>query len=156
LKKNFTIAVLCAAVFLHPVEAKQSQSVPYQGQNIGRYQMFFSPIVRADTFLLDTRSGAVRQMVKKSNGDSHWETVECIPSPEKSVTNDRYKIYFSPIVRADTFLLDVVTGKTWQMMEDPKNKEKLFGMITSDHAENPDLFNRPLLGSGLSGLDGKK
>jgi len=29
----------------------------------------------------------------------------------------RYTIVFSPIVRADTFLLDTVTGNVWQMIQ---------------------------------------
>ncbi|MFB9158949.1 hypothetical protein [Chromobacterium violaceum] len=55
----------------------------------------------------------------------------CTSACEKSVTtpptvtekttiiqNERYKIYFSPLIRADTYLLDTQTGRVWQQQLD--------------------------------------
>lgn len=39
---------------------------------------------------------------------------------------NRFQIYFSPIVRADTFLVDTATGMVWQMVEDTNTKKMLF------------------------------
>lgn len=41
----------------------------------GRYQMYFSPFMRADTFIVDTKGGQVWQMVADKEGNTRFQTV---------------------------------------------------------------------------------
>ena len=85
-----------------------------------RFQMFFSPFVRADTFLVDTSQCRVWQMVSAKDTDQtvfQLTPVRHAPSP-LTPTSGRYILVFSPHVRADTFLLDTIGGSTWQMVTD--------------------------------------
>lgn len=47
----------------------------------------------------------------------------------KEAQTGRYKIYQNPIVRADQYLLDTVTGKVWGMRMDPKTKEQFWDRL---------------------------
>ena len=40
---------------------------------------------------------------------------ESPPTPQPSTSQGRYVIVFSPLARADTFLLDTQTGRVWQL-----------------------------------------
>ncbi len=129
------LAVILALVliFLRSVRnanaQEDSSAVPYQGQNTGYYQMFYSPRVRADTFLVDTAKGVVRVLVSDKDGNTAFQKVAVEPAPVASAVSDRYRIYYSPRIRADTFLVDTITGKTWVMAED-KDKRTLFQAVT--------------------------
>ncbi len=41
--------------------------------NEGRYVLYQHPTVRADQFLLDTKTGKIWQMVKATDGSTIWE-----------------------------------------------------------------------------------
>ena len=42
-------------------------------------------------------------------------------TPQQTAPNGRYVIIINPQIRADKFLLDTKTGKTWQYTVDEKN-----------------------------------
>lgn len=109
-----------------PLPYLSQSPIPYQGQNTGRYQMLFSPFARADSFLVDTQTGEIRQMVKASNGNVVFELVRIENAPLPSNTPGRYRIYFGSQARADTFLLDTASGNVWQMFEDTDTKMTFF------------------------------
>jgi len=46
------------------IQSPQKPAPPSAGPSGGRYQIVFSPLIRADTFLLDTQSGRTWQIVK--------------------------------------------------------------------------------------------
>ena len=54
--------LLLAGTLAYAVQMDSRAGTPtpaYQGQNTGTFQMFFSPTVRQDTFLLDSSGGRV-------------------------------------------------------------------------------------------------
>ncbi|WP_374422843.1 hypothetical protein [Chromobacterium sp.] len=48
---------------------------------------------------------------------------------------ERYKIYFSPIVRADTFLVDTQTGRIWQQQLDSSQNPIWVEMVVKNREE---------------------
>jgi hypothetical protein len=119
------VLVIADVCILRPVVAQKNE-VSYQGQNTNRFQMFFSPYARADGFLMDTASGTVRRMVQDSNGDVVFEKVIVEDSPPSGVVSSRYRLFFGPMARADTFLLDTSSGTVWQMLVDPNKNVTFF------------------------------
>jgi len=49
----------------------------------------------------------------------------------------RYQIYAHPTYRADQFLLDTKTGRTWQMTEESKEKYMFWHEIPRDESSAP-------------------
>jgi len=45
-------------------------------KSVGRFQVYFSPIMRADTFLVDTQTGKVWKHVQTAQGGFIWEEME--------------------------------------------------------------------------------
>jgi hypothetical protein len=58
---------LLLAILVNMLPAAGVSAQPTPGREFGRYQIFFSPHVRADTFLVDTQTGKVWQVVKYSD-----------------------------------------------------------------------------------------
>jgi len=59
-----TIGIIASLLFLVS-SAAMAQQAP--AQRDGRFVIMFSPLVRADTFLLDTATGKIWQMVQMSD-----------------------------------------------------------------------------------------
>jgi hypothetical protein len=64
-----TVAVLFSYGFQQTAQA-QTQELN------GRYKIFYSPIARTDTFLLDTQTGKVWQLVKDKDDNLLWQPME--------------------------------------------------------------------------------
>lgn len=78
-------AILAALPGCEKFGAQQSPEIPARAVRapVGRYQIVFSPNVRADTFLLDTQKGRVWQMTKFSDlpGEpTAWNEMDVIDS----------------------------------------------------------------------------
>ena len=97
-------------------------TVPYQGQNTNRFQMFFGPMARADAYLVDTEGGMVRQMVTSKTGEVMFEKVLNEQPPIVGKVPGRYRVYFGPMARADAFLVDTLEGRVWQFLRDTETK----------------------------------
>lgn len=71
MRTNILMSVIIFIVLLlfccHPAKAQDKT---------GRFQIYYSPIVRADTFLLDTQTGKVWQMVKDKDDNSLWQLMK--------------------------------------------------------------------------------
>jgi hypothetical protein len=48
---------------------------------VGRYQVFFGPMLAKQSFLVDTVTGRSWMMVADEKGDSVWQQMECFPLP---------------------------------------------------------------------------
>jgi len=92
-----------------------SQSVPYQGQNTGRFQIYYSRLARLDTMMLDTEDGTVYLEETDKQGLTAFAPISVVPSPVISAEVGRYRLYFSALARADTFLLDTSNGRIWAL-----------------------------------------
>ena len=86
-------AALTATLFLclnethtHVVAAQSPSSTTYAppAQQGARYQIFFSPMARADTFLVDTQAGTVWQMQSKEGGGIVFERLSVSGSQGQS------------------------------------------------------------------------
>jgi hypothetical protein len=107
-----------------------SPSVPYQGQNTGGYQMFYGPHARADTYLVNTATGAVWLEVETKQKKNAFQKISVVPRP--SVMNPkvgRFRIYFSPHARMDSYLCDTLTGQLWIAAQDPTTSEQFFSAV---------------------------
>jgi hypothetical protein len=100
--------------------------VPYQGQNTGRYQMFFSPFARADSFLVDTQTGVIRQLALAENGNRVFQIVKTEKPPAPGTSPGRFRIFFGSHARADAFLLDTASGDVWELTQDPDTETTFF------------------------------
>jgi len=124
--------IFCYSLFVYLSKAKAQDLTPtvsYQGQNTSVFQMFFSPHVRADTFLVNTAKGIVWVTVSTKAGDQAFQKVPVAPPPDSStVQAGRFRIYYSAMVRRDTFLTDTTTGKIWVLAQD-KDKNAVFQTV---------------------------
>lgn len=64
---------LCLLLFLILSEASYAEQVPQQVSTNGRYVIIMNSIVRADQYLLDTKTGKVWQKTVDNNGDIYWK-----------------------------------------------------------------------------------
>lgn len=50
----------------------------------------------------------------------------------------RYQIFMHPVVRADQYLLDTKTGRTWQITQESREKYMFWHEIPRDQLTLPD------------------
>ena len=133
--KNTWLVGVIAAVVLSVyllARAQEAGPIPYQGQNVNRYQMFFSPVLRKSTFLADTSNGIVWRLVRnKESDDARLERALVTPQPASTPggTNGRFVIFVSPVKDADIYLVDTNTGMTWQLREDTAQGHVIFRQV---------------------------
>ena len=64
------------------IVALLAMAIPASSQSTntgcGRYQIYFSPILREDTFMIDTNTGDIWKQVKDKVGGSVWEIMRRI------------------------------------------------------------------------------
>ena len=56
--------------------------------------------------------------------------------------NGRYQIFMHPTFRADEYLLDTQTGRTWQMTQESKEKYMFWHEIPRDELPLPSEDNK--------------
>ncbi len=69
------LILLLGSCLMFGCDKLQGNQCPLQqvkDNKTGRWQIFYSPHVRADTFLVDTTNGAVFQWVGDKEGNSGW------------------------------------------------------------------------------------
>lgn len=113
------IGVVVAAAVI-ALQGPQPRINVNSGQVGKRYQIFSSPFVRADTFNLDTSTGFGYLLVEDKDGRPSWQFLEFLDGdPSDPILNkdvgphNRYQIVYGLHARADTFLLDTSSGRTW-------------------------------------------
>lgn len=123
--------LLLAGTLAYAVQMDSRAGTPmpaYQGQNTGTFQMFFSPTVRQDTFLLDSAGGRVWAL--RSSGDrTVFDAIVVSPAPAGGNAPGRYRVYFGAS-RVDTFLLDTVNGSTWTLTQNDATNRPMFSSMT--------------------------
>jgi len=92
---------------------------PYQGQNVGRFQVFFSPFARADTFLVDTTNAETWVLVKDKDGTPVYQRMAYTGFPKSTIRPiGRFRVFFGTHARADTWVVDTLTGCCWCLVVD--------------------------------------
>ena len=86
--------------------------------NTARYDIVQSEITAMWTFRLDRYYGNVAQIVSTSTGGTAWEDMVVIDLPLilDATAKPRFLIFTSAIASRYTYMIDSVTGKTWQLV----------------------------------------
>jgi hypothetical protein len=130
---RITIALACvlgtaACLTAEPLSKQKSTSAQRLQSTNGRYEIVQSPAGMRWTFLLDKQLGKVWIWVVTADGGNAWEpmTIQKPSTDENSVgSGNRFQISVSNAPRT-TFLLDTMTGKSWQLetVTDDKGHEE--------------------------------
>ena len=87
-----------------------------------RFEIIQSHIAARNTFRIDKYTGQVDQIVKTAKGDLAWEEINRVSHPQDVIEDHKvnYQIFTSGIAARFTFLMNVNTGVTWQLAQDPE------------------------------------
>ncbi|HMT75149.1 MAG TPA: hypothetical protein PKA77_13840 [Chitinophagaceae bacterium] len=97
-----------------------------------RYSIIQSTLAAKGTYKLDSYTGDVYQMVLSSNGNETWDKLLRQPHSILDTQFDNstnYTLFLSPLAMRFTYLMNVNTGATWQLVQDPKSEENFFSPI---------------------------
>jgi len=97
-----------------------------------RYQIVQSTIAARGTYKVDTYEGSVYQLVVDKNNNETWELLRRIGNEnnDNQVHGQRnYEIFLSTIAMRFTYLINLNTGATWQLVQDPNTEENFFSAI---------------------------
>jgi len=98
-----------------------------------RYQIVQSTIAARGTYKVDTYEGKVYQLVVDRNNNETWELLRRIGNynDDYKVNGQRnYEIFLSTIAMRFTYLININTGATWQLVKDPDTEENFFSSIS--------------------------
>jgi hypothetical protein len=118
----------------------QTEATPIHVQSAApltsRFEIVQSTIAAKLTFRLDKRAGLVWQIVHTSTDDLAWQLVPIISLPQISTASEttHYQLFLSGIANRFVFLLNLDTGKTWQLQShvDEKTKEESLAFVPLD------------------------
>jgi hypothetical protein len=100
------------------VTAQEMPSPPHSSTSAppsARYEIVQSELAARWTFLLDKYAGTVQQLVKDSSDNVSWEKMVIVDPAQPATDHVRYQIFTSGLAARHTFLLNVDSGKTWQI-----------------------------------------
>ena len=84
------------------------------------------------TYKLDRYTGDVYQMIQKSDGDLTWDKLLRLAHPDDKGQKEgvaNYQLFLSGFQMRHTFLMNVRSGATWEILEDPKTKQVYWSPI---------------------------
>jgi mannitol-1-phosphate/altronate dehydrogenase len=113
-------------------ELNKTQEISLKS-NSPRFQIVQSNIAAKGTFKLDTYEGKVYQLVVDYNNNESWQLLKRIGNSinDNQVDGQRnYEIFLSTIAMRYTYLINLNTGATWQLVEDPNTEEYFFSSIS--------------------------
>ena len=99
-----------------------------------RFEIIQSPLAVTETFKLDTYFGDAQQLYVDSNGTYYWHSLLRLPGKGLDTwlpNSSNYSIFFSTLGVRYTYLLNVNTGTTWQLVIDKKTKVYFFEPMDS-------------------------
>ena len=97
-----------------------------------RYQIVQSSIAARGTYKVDTYKGNVYQLVVDKNNNETWELLKRTGNSnnDNQVNGQRnYEIFLSTLAMRFTYLINLNTGATWQLVQDPDTEENFFSAI---------------------------
>jgi hypothetical protein len=99
-----------------------------------RYEIIQSTLAAKGTFRLDTYSGDVCQLQSDGNKSEAWFKLRRIPAIMQGVDStiegrSNYHLFLSTIAMRFTYLINVNTGATWELVEDQQTREDYFSPI---------------------------
>jgi hypothetical protein len=129
---NYKIALLISIICLSlPLVAEEDPTPIHSSTTIpasSRYEIVQSTLSVKWTFRLDKQTGAVYQIVRDKDDANPWERMEIHGLPPAAATGVHYQIFLSGIVARFMFLMNLDTGKTWQLQHttDTATKEETY------------------------------
>ena len=89
-----------------------------------RYEIVQSPLVSRAIFKLDKYTGSVAVLTRAADGTFSWQAMLRADHPlDKMVPGKvNYEFFSSGLIASATFLINVNTGATWVLTEDPKHQ----------------------------------
>lgn len=97
-----------------------------------RFSIIQSTLAAKGTYKLDSYTGDIYQMVLSSSGDETWQKLRRQPHSTPDTQNDNatnYTLFLSTLAMKFTYLMNVNTGATWQLVQDPQSEENFFSPI---------------------------
>lgn len=89
----------------------------------GRYEIIQSELARRQTFRLDKKTGSVFLLVTTKSGKDAWEEMEVIGKYVDDTSAEiNYQIFIGGTAASDCFLINIYSGKTWQLFRDTDTK----------------------------------
>jgi hypothetical protein len=82
-------------------------------------------------FRLDRQTGIVYQIVTTKDNDLTWEKMDVLGLPVAAAGGVHYELFLSGLAARFMFLMNLDTGKTWQLQSstDPTTKEATHSWI---------------------------
>lgn len=104
----------------------------YLQNSLPRFQIIQSTIAARGTYKLDTYKGEVFQMVMDRDNNETWQLLRKYGhenTDTKLHGHKNYELFTSTIAMKFTYLINVNTGSTWQLVQDPNSDEVYFSPI---------------------------
>jgi len=121
------ITLLIIELSILSIDVKGSEKTSTEG---GRYEIIQSKVARKYTFKLDKKTGIIYQMVKSRNDEIVWETMIILDLKyEYTITDINYQLFLGDFTVSDSFLMNIHTGKTWQLFIDDKTKDYFWAPV---------------------------
>lgn len=119
---SFAFASMAAAENYHAVQTSVIS---------GRYEIIQSEIARRVTLKLDKYTGDVYLLVSINDNSYTWEKMDRIGDFLDTIKEDtiNYQIFLGGIALKDSFLINIHTGKTWKLYNDPSDNRLFWGEI---------------------------
>lgn len=106
----------------HSLRAHEETPLPADA----RYAFVQSHIAASGTFKLDRFTGDVYQLIQKSDGDLTWDKLLRLAHQDDKNQKEgaaNYQLFLSGIRMSHTFLMNVRSGATWELLKDPKTTQ---------------------------------
>ena len=130
--KKFNLFLFCFFGLCLPVSGQESKDPTPIHTNTtvpetARFEIVQSTIAARWLFKLDRQTGTVYQIVQTKEGEVAWERMEALSMPIAATSGVHYEIFMSGIAARFMFLMNLDTGKTWQLQSstDPKTNERI-------------------------------
>ena len=124
---SLAIALITLGSFAQNLSTSVSTSTVH-----GRYEIVMSNILAKLTFKLDKYNGDVFQLVETSKGNLTFERLYVSRGSAvdtKYPDQINYQLVMSGILAKCTFLININTGETWQLVYDNKEKYNWFTLL---------------------------
>jgi hypothetical protein len=123
-KSSLLLAALMLAVFSRhaSAQADHQTSLSSTVPDAARFEVVQSPMLAKLTFRLDRFTGETWLFVTTKDNSYAWERVNKIPLPDDTKVPEKvnYQIFLSGIRAQVTVLVNINTGASWYVAEDPK------------------------------------
>lgn len=121
--------ILAIGLFLVPVLAFAQDATPPSATttvpNYARYEIVQSPLLARLTIRLDRFTGRTWEFVTTKSGGFAWQAIPRVGASGQTFTPGKvnYQLFTSGLMAKVTILMNVNTGKSWYIAQDPKEGE---------------------------------